>query len=321
MKSLQSILNCPSLKHASLINKGRDLLLSILRTIFLICMSFIVLYPLLYMISVSIRDSLDLYDPTIIWIPKTFTLQNYFDVLKNFDYPILLKNTVFISLVSTILNVICCGLAGYGFARFQFFAKKLLFAFVIIMIIIPPQNISIPMYLQYYQFDFFGIGKLFHFHVNLLNSSMVFFIPAIFGNGIRSGLFIFIFRQFFRGMPKEFEEAAYIDGCGIIRTFLRIMLPNAKSSIISCFLFSFVWYWNDYYLTNMYFDSPCTITVALGMLKDTLRSQGMDYFSNPYVIVTQLQAACFLSIIPLLLIFIILQNFFTESVERTGLVG
>lgn len=294
---------------------------SILRYCFLICMSFIVLYPLLYMLSVSIRDSIDLYDPTIIWVPKNFTWDNYINVLKNFDYPWLLKNTVAVSVISTVLNVTCCALAGYGFARFQFKTKKLLFALVIFMIIVPPQSISIPMYLQYYQFDFFGIGQLLNVRVNLLNSPIVFYISAMFGNGIRSGLFIFIFRQFFRGMPKEFEEAAYIDGCGTLGTFLRIILPNAKSSLVSCSLFSFVWYWNDYYLTNMYFDKPYTLTVALGMLKDTLRSQGMDYFSDPYVVVTQLQAACFLSVIPLLLIFVFFQRFFTESIERTGLVG
>lgn len=310
-------------QHAqyALIHRGRSLVLAAFRTVFLVCMSFIVLYPLLYMISISIRDSVDLYDPAIMWIPKTFTLSNYVNVLKNFNYPVLLRHTVSISLISTVLNVICCCLAGYGFARFRFPAKKLLFACVILTIIVPPQNVSISMYLQYYQFDFFGLGRLLGFSANLLNSPVIFYISALFGNGIRSGLFIFIFRQFFRGMPKEFEEAAYIDGCGTLPTFLRIILPNAKSSIISCFLFSFVWYWNDYYLSNMYFDSAYTITTALGMLKDTLRSQGMDFYSNPYVVVTQMQAACFLSIIPLLIIFVFLQRFFTESIERTGLVG
>lgn len=300
---------------------------SLLRAVFLFCMCFVVLYPILYMVSVSLRGTEDLYDPTVIWIPKAVTLDNYKDVIELIDYFRLLGNSFFISLISTVLNVAVCASVGYGFARFRFKFRNLAFALVLFTIIVPPQNISIPMYMQYKNFDFLGVGSLIGLFtgkpltVNMLNTSLTMFIPALLGIGLRSGLFIYIFRQFFRGIPRGLDDAAYIDGCSVPGTFLRIMVPNASSAFVSCFLFSFVWYWNDFYQTSMYFNEPVTVTMALGMLQDTLRGVGFDYWSNPYLIVTRMQAACVLAILPMLVIYIFLQRFFRESIERTGIVG
>ncbi len=310
-----------------LLTKGGGLAWRIARMTLLLCMSFVVLYPILYMLSVSLRESGDLYDPTVIWIPRNWTAENFTAVMGAMDFWPTLVATLRLSLVSTLFNMAVCAIAGYGFARFKFRFRNLAFACVLATIIVPPQNVSIPMYMQYVNFDFLGIGSLISLFtgktpgVSLLNSELAIYIPAALGQGLRAGLFIYIFRQFFRGMPRELEDAAYIDGCGIFKTFWRIMLPNAGSSILTCSLFSFVWYWNDYYTLSMYFNEPKTLSVALAMLKDVLRGQGLDVYTNPYVIVTQMQAACMLTILPLLILYIFLQRYFTESIERTGLVG
>lgn len=301
--------------------------LKLIRTIFLFCMCFVVLYPLIYMVSISFRMPSDLYDPTVIWIPKNWTLSNYTEVIETMEYFSTFLSTLLMTTVSTVLSVSTCAIVGYGFARFQFPGKNLLFGLVIFTIIVPAQSISIPLYIQFKDFDFLWlgqIGRLFTgeaFTISLLDSPLVLYLPALFGVGIRSGLFIYIFRQFFRGMPKELEEAAYIDGCGTIQTFLRIMLTNAGAAILSCSLFAFVWYWNDYFYTGMFFSNPSTLTTMLSSLSDMLRSAGKDFYSNPYIIVTQMQTGCLLTILPLIILYVFLQRHFTESIDRTGIVG
>ena len=314
-------------KRQVVFHTGSSLVVCLIRTVFLICMCFVVLYPLLYMFSVSFRMPSDLYDPTVIWIPKNWTTDNYTEVIETMNYLPTLLSTFLMSSVSTALSVASCAVVGYGFARFQFPGRKLLFGLVIFTIIVPAQNISIPLFVQYKDFDFLWlgqIGRLFTgepFTVSLLDSPLVLYLPAALGVGIRSGLFIYIFRQFFRGMPKELEEAAYIDGCGALRTFLKIMLVNAGPAILSCTLFSFVWYWNDYFFTAMFFSEPSTLTTMLSSLADMLRSAGKDFYSNPYIIVAQMQAASLLVIAPLILLYVFLQRFFTESIDRSGIVG
>ena len=172
-----------------LITKSGDLVYRLFRLVFLFSMCFIILYPVLYMISVAIRQSADLYDPTVIWVPKHFTFENFTLVVDALDYWRLLGNTLFYSTVSTLFSVVSCALAGYGFARFTFKFKGILFALLLFTLIVPPQLVSIPMYLQYAKFDFFGIGWVVQqivgaeANVNLLNTPLTLFIPAILGSG------------------------------------------------------------------------------------------------------------------------------------------
>ena len=307
--------------------RAGSLLFKLFRFTLLFALCFVILYPIIYMLSVSFREPRDLYDPTVIWIPRHFTLENYKYINETMGYFKLLGNTLFISIVGTVLNVFSCALAGYGFARFKFKGKGILFAFVMFMIIVPPQNVSIPLFLQYSKFDWFGISILLenlfglNTYANFLNTPMTLFIPAALGIGIRAGLFIYIFRQFFAGMPKELEDAAYIDGCGLFKTFFRIIIPNASGAFLSTFLFSFVWYYNDFFFTSMYFSNPETLSTALGSLKEMLRGLGFEIWTDPYSIVTQMQAASILTILPLVIIYMFLQKFFTESIEHSGIVG
>ncbi len=313
-------------KKQRLINRSKGLAFGLVRAVFLVSMCFVILYPILYMVSMAFRTAEDIYDPTVIWIPKTFTNENFMEVFDMMNYfPRLLK-TIEISIIATVINVMICAFAGYGFARFKFKFKGLLFGFVLFTIIVPPQSISIPMYLGYKNFDYLGIGTVIGwitgtpFTANLLNSDMVFYVPALLGAGIKSGLFIYIFRQFFRNLPKELEDAACIDGCSIPRTYFSIMIPNSRSSFITCLLFSFVWYWNDYNAATMYFNEPRTLSASLSII-DTLMKANMYASSNPFSMLLYKQCACLLCIIPLLIIYIFVQKLFTQSIESSGIVG
>lgn len=308
-------------------DKVTKTVVGLLKAIFLICMCFVVLYPIIYMVSMALRQSSDLRNPTVIWIPLNFTFENFKSVISLMNYDKVFFNTLFMAISNTFLNVSICACTAYGLARFKFRINKLLFALIIFTIIVPAQCISTPLYLLYRNFDFFGIGSLVgmitgkYLTVNMLNSSAPMIISSLFGMGLRSGLFIYIFQQFFRGLPRELEDAAYIDGCSIPKTFLSVMLPNSRSAIVSCILFSFVWYWNDYYMTSLYFNDIFSLNGALANLSDTLRSVGINSWVDPYSIVTQMQAGCILVILPMLVIYIFLQRLFTEAIDKTGIVG
>lgn len=312
---------------ALLTDRGATFLVSFLKAVFLICMCFVVLYPILYMVSMAIRTSEDLHNPTVIWLPMHFTLENFTDVFGLMNYGKVFFNTLSMALFGTALNVAICACTAYGLARFKFKINKLIFFLCIFTIIVPAQCISTPLYLGFRNFDFFGIGSLIglisgkNLTVNLLNSYGTMLIPAALGQGLRSGLFIYIFQQFFRGLPRELEDAANVDGCSIPKTFLSVMIPNAKAAIVSCVLFSFVWYWNDYYMSNLFFSDTFSLNGALAALSDTLRSNGLNSWEDPYLIVTRMQAGCLLVILPMLIVYIFLQRLFTESIDKTGIVG
>lgn len=297
---------------------------SIVRFFFLLGMAFIILYPIMYMLSMALRDSVDMYDSSVVWIPRHFTLENFKLLFTSLDFTPALKNTAIITAVCTLLQVIVCAMTGYGFAMYKFKGHKLLLGVVIFTIIVPPQMVNLPNYLLFSDFDIFGIihgvtgaEKTF----SMIDQFCTVFILAALGQGIRSGLFILIFYQYFRSVPQELTEAAMLDGCGEFRLFSKIMLRNASGPIITTTLFSAVWYWNDYYTMTTFFINIRTVSMKLTGLNTSLTSIfGTDAY-NPYKIMTIQQAACFTVLLPALVLFIILQRRFTRSVLTSGLVG
>ena len=167
----------------------------------------------------------------------------------------------------------------------------------------------------------FGIKGLFT--VNLIDSMLTMYLPALTGNGIRSGLMILIFRQFFSGLPKELEDAACIDGCGPFRTFMTVMVPNAVPAFLTVFLFSFVWYWNDHYMSTVFFTNTKTVALVLenldSELKKNLFNTATVQLSSREQIVWK-EAGCLISITPVLLLYVFLQKHFTEGIVCSGLV-
>ena len=221
----------------------------------LISLSFVLLYPLTYMLSMALRTPSSMFDPSVVWLPRAPTFKSIMEVWNLMNYGEAIWNTIYICITSSLLQMVSCALTGYGFARFNFKYKNLLFGGVLLTILVPPQTIIIPLFvdMRYFDFMFIGqLGRLFSdgaWTVNLYDSPLVMFIPALFANGIRGGLFIYIFRQFFRGLPRDLEDAAAVDGCGILRMFVKIVIPCSGAAFLTVSLFSFVFYWNDYYYT------------------------------------------------------------------------
>lgn len=290
--------------------------LALFRLGLFIGLSYVILYPILYMLSTAFRSDADILDTSIVWIPKHFVLNNIKQAFVSLNYPRSLWYTVFYNIVSAVLQIAVTAFVGYGFARFKFKGKGLLFGIVVMMILVPSQIIAIPQYMLFRHFGLFGL------EVNLINSKLCMYLPAAMGNGIRAGLMIFIFRQFFKGLPKELEDAAYLDGCGPLRTFVQVMIPNASSSFLTVFLFSVVWYWNDYYVSSTFFTRNQTIALMLKNLS-TLLSQQL--FNNadvsPREQIVWMEAGCLIAILPILIMYVFLQKYFTEGIERSGLVG
>ena len=225
-----------------------------------------------------------------------------------------------------MLDVFSCAIAGYGFARFDFWGKKALFVLVIFTMVVPTQTLVLPLYMRWRYADFGGIVGLFNEQgfVNLIGTLWPLIIPAALAMGVRSGLYIFIYRQFFINLPVALEDAAYIDGAGPYRTFFSIMLPNIKNAIITVFLFSFVWNWGEYYLSKQFLGSTDrSIMVALSAIRRDLASlsslAGTQIGSNPEKVATRVMAGCLLTAAPMLIMFIFTQRFLADSIEHIGI--
>ncbi|WP_373460100.1 carbohydrate ABC transporter permease [Paenibacillus sp. V4I7] len=297
---------------------------SFVRLVLIAGLSFVILYPIIQKISTAIKAKTDLYSPIVVWIPEHYSFENVKNAISIMDYWKTLLNTFTLSSTTTILTAISCALAGYAFARLKFKGSNLLFAGVILTIMVPPTTILIPMYLNLKDFSLMGLIPLITGKsVNLLNSYWPFILTSITANSLKAGLYIFIFRQFFRGIPREVEEAAYIDGAGVGQTFLRIMLPNAIPSIITVLLFSFVWQWNDSFFTTTYLTSSHVMSTQLSSLPYNLTIfLGNDAFAkDPFYLSMVQDTGILLAILPLIIMYLFVQRYFVESIERTGLVG
>lgn len=303
---------------------------SVVRSILLFSIAIIIIYPIFYMLSMSLRPLDEIWDPTVVWIPRRLTLENIIQTASYMKYFTVSMNSLVVTLVSSIATIVSCALAGYGFARFKFRLRELLFMMVIFTILVPPQTIIFPSYLNFWQFDFFGLGYIAvpfigkPFTISLINTQFTLIVPAMFGSGIRSGLYIYIFRQFFRGLPKEMEDAAYIDGCGTFKTFIRIIVPNSLLTMVIVLLFSIVWYWNDYYFSIIYMNSANTVSTALAALPALFRSLtaiGGDLVKFDAVQTSaMIQSGCLLAIAPVIVVYAVLQRYFVQGIEATGLV-
>ena len=280
----------------------------------LICIGFVYLYPLLYMISKSFMSLEDLLDTSISWIPSKLNIGNYQKAARSMDYMNTFLQSVIVAGIPTLINVIVCSFVGYGFARFEFKGKKLMLGVLIFSFILPPQITMMPTYVLFNNLKL--VGKL-----------QSFLIPALFGQGLNAQIFILIFYQFFKLVPKVLIEAAHIDGAGFFRSFFRISVPSAKPAYLTVFLFSLVWYWNESYLTQLYV-SGVYIKGTFSTLIIKLKQFDMNYNTMQTVegVATSnnesiRMAATLLSILPVLIMYFIMQRSFVESIDRTGITG
>jgi multiple sugar transport system permease protein len=310
--------------------RALEITFKVCRAILLFGLCFLIIQPLLDKISVSFMAEQDLYDSTVISIPRNFTTGNYVIAAQLLNYWASLFETLFIVIISSVLQIAACTLAAYGFARYKFPFKSFWFFCVMLMIVIPPHTIMASLYLNFHFFDIFGLFRLITGEpVNMLNSVFGYWMLSATGMGLKSGLYIFMLRQYFRGMPKELEEAAWVDGCGKFKTFIRIMLPDASPMLTSCFLFSFVWQWTDSFYSTLFLTNYRMLATGLGSIAErvsqwwaiTNQISGAAVASTAPIgyIQAMIATGMLMCLAPLILLYLIAQKAFVESLSQTGI--
>lgn len=231
------------------------------------------------------------------------------------DFWATLGKSIIIAGVPTLLNVISCSLVGYGLARFEFPGKKLIIFVIVFSFILPSQITMIPTYVLYS-------------NIGILGSLWSFIVSAVLAQGINAPIFILIFYQFFKQVPKVLIEAAQIDGAGYLKSFIKISMPSAAPAILTVFLFSFVWYWNESYLTRLYVSGVMTdsgwstLVIKLSKFATNFNSYSQTGASGATTINESISmAGTMLSILPVLLMYFVLQRYFVESIDRVGITG
>lgn len=301
--------------------RGGQIILRFCMYFFMFIIGFVFVFPFLYMIITSIKSPYDLYDTTVNWIPRSFYLSNYSNALEELEYVSHFLISVCLTLAGIVCHCIIDSFIAYGLARYRFPGKGILFFMVILSIVIPTQVIILPQYLEFAM-------------IKWTNTYLPMIVPLFFGMGLRSGVFIFLFRQFFIGLPKSLEEAAKIDGCGYIKVFWRIALPTAKSALLVCIVLALVWHWNEYYAPAIYLNSADTWPLPSMLPRIYELYQIQSGQSGGFGNINQMNirdasklisegtvmAATFLVILPVLASYTFLQKKFMEGIERTGLV-
>ncbi|MBO1005130.1 carbohydrate ABC transporter permease [Pseudogracilibacillus auburnensis] len=307
-------------KRSMIGRRTRSVLGNTFYYLLLLSLSFVFIYPLLYMISQSFMRPQDVADATVQWLPKVFTLENYAEAFKSINYWNGLLNSIWISFGSALLQIISCSFIGYGFARYKFPGKGLWMGLLIFTFLVPPQTIVVPLY-------------IFFSDLGWINTLNPFIFPSLFGFGLKGALFVLIFIQFYRGLPKVLEEAAKIDGAGPFRTYWTIMFPLAKPAIIVVFLFSVVWNWNDVFQPNMYLLVPEYFNLAqnLATFNGNANAQGVQQMAQAVsaadaigmapTLLNQIMAAVMLTILPIFILYLFVQRSFVESIEQSGIAG
>lgn len=283
----------------------------------LLAIAFIILMPFLDKLSVVFQGYEDLMDATVKYIPKNPTLGTLKETVTATNYWSALLNTTVLSLLSAVLQMFSCAFIAYGFANFKFPGKRLLFIVTLAILIIPPQLLMSPYYTKFRYFDILGIIQGVTGHsLNLVNSYWPFIILSVTGLGLKNSLYIYLFRQYYCNLPRQLEEAGYVDGAGTLRIFFRIILPNAKALMITVFLFAFTWQWSDSTYTNILVPTRPVLSTILGHIS-LYKIETIE----PVVRSAMVNTAILLIILPLVLLYAFTQRYFIEGVERSGIVG
>jgi len=301
-------------------NEKRGIIMGVVVYVLLITIAFIYLYPVLYMFSRSLMSSKDLLDSSAKWIPSAITGQNYVDAIATLDYWASLWKNIQIAVIPTILQVFVCSMVGYGFARYKFPGRTFWMAILILSFLLPSQTIDMPNYLVFQ-------------NLKMMDGSLKpFVLLAALGQGFKSTLCILIFYNFHRQVPQSLIEAAEIDGAGHIKAYFQIAIPLSTAAIVCVTLFSLVWYWNETYLVRTYLgyghtraEGLTTLMIELQKFEDsynvTFDARASSVTSTNKLNDAIKMAGTMLSIAPLLLLYLVLQKQFVESVDRAGITG
>lgn len=307
---------------------GANLLYKLFRYLLLIGVSYVVLFPIIKMVSASITMPDELYQGDSGFIPNEPTFVNFVKSQSYFKYGKFLGHTLKIALIGTFFQIVSCSLVGYGLGRYNFKGNPIVYGAVLFTIILPVQTYLIPAFYEYRWFDLFGIGSLIGlftgqtYTVSLLGNHMAMIFPTIFAVGLNSGIYIFLFRQFFASMPKDLEEAAKIDGCNPLKIYLKVMLPNIKPVIVTVALLSVIYFWNDTLSTGSFIANRDDMTLMVALEEMMVRNTGLGLSELDAARRDAERYAVMLTIVtPLMVLFMIGQKFFVECMDRSGSKG
>lgn len=321
---------------------GLGVVYSIFRYALLISIGFIIIYPLLYMIVTSVMSPMAFNNSTRVWLPTGFNIaDNYSKAVQALDLFNGLLNTFRFEIVSALIEVVVCAVIGYGFARFDFKGKKIFTVILFLTILVPDIMMLIPRMANFSNLDFIGIfggieklvewiaslfgqdiSATFDLTPNVVNTGWTLWLPSLFGVGLRSGVLIYIYIQFFSGLPRELEEAAWVDGAGPFKTFLRIAVPSSSVVFITVLVFSIIWHWNDSMLSGMYFTSNLPLACTLTNVEEYI-VQAFNIYINRYTPQggSIIMASCLMYMAPVLIFYMFIQRGFVESIDRVGITG
>lgn len=287
--------------------KASAAIIYLARLLILTIVGYIVLYPFFYMLVTAIKDIDAMLDVEHIWIPVTYSLKSFKEIFELLDFGTALKQTFLVQILSAAIETFVCAFVAYGFARFKFKGKPICIFFLILSLLVPIQMYSLSMSVNYR-------------NLHLFNTPFVYWLPSLLGVGIRSGMMIFIYQQFFVNLPKELEDAAYIDGAGPVRTYFSIALPSSSVVLVTVSVLSFVWHWNEYYLASLTFLSDSApLAMVLSFLKVYLKQVGIYEGWPEYA--SLVSAACLMYVIIPLILYMIFQRKFVRSIDRVGITG
>ena len=305
------------------------------RFVLMLGISYVILFPFFSKIAGSFMSPSDFVDPSVRVIPKNFTLDIYKAIIIENNYFMAFLNTLLLSLACAVLQTFICAFVGYGLAKFKFKGNKLLFFLVILTMIVPHGTIKLSMMMHFHHFDLggvqaWGIPGILNFFSggafaaskadSLINTFWPMIILSITGLAFKNGLYIFLMRQFFRGVPDELEESAYVDGSGVMRTYFQIVLPLAVPMMITIFLFSFSWQWTDSFYTTLFFTSKVPLMPSVINIPNSLK-QGANYAAQTLYNNAINNTCGLLIILPLVVLYLFCQRYLVEGIERSGLVG
>ncbi len=272
---------------------------NIMKNVFLFLFGLALIYPLVWLFFASFKTNDEIFG-SLSLLPNNFSWDAYMNGWKGsgqFGYGVFLVNTFKLVIPTVLFTVISSSLVAYGFARFNFKFKKPLFALMISTLMLPNTVIIIPRYLQFEKLGW-------------LNSYLPFIVPAIFAC---YPFFIFMLVQFFRGIPRDLDESAFLDGCGRLRFLVSILLPLSKSALFSVVIFQFIWTWNDFFNSLIYIDSVKKFPLSLGLRMSLDATTSINW--------NQIIAMSIISIVPPVLLFFFAQKHFVEGIATTGLKG
>ena len=303
------------------------------RFIILLGLAYVVLMPFFSKITGSFMSPEDFIDVTVKYIPKYPTLDTYKAIIAESKYGTAFINTLALSLFCGVTQTFICSLIGYGFAKFKFKGSMLLFLLVVLTMVIPHQTLQLSLFMKFRYFDILGIVNLLggglidainitdgETSINFINSNWPLFIMSFTGLAYKNGLFIFMLRQFFRSsIPDELEESAYLDGSGVFRTFVSIIIPLSVTMLVTVFMFSFCWQWTDKFYTNLFFT-----TAGDKLLPDIIKvPKSLDIqYAGQSLYSSAINNTCGILILaPLIVLYLFGQRYIVEGIARSGLTA